>query len=645
MISLKSIEIAEFRGIRALSINFNEKNFAIFGPNGTGKSGVVDAIEFALTGNIARLSKKENGEVSVREHAPHVDSREHPEKAKVVMTVNIPHLNEMVRIERNVLDPLNPTYTPDSHKIREELNRYSEQADFVLTRREIIQYILSTPGDRAREIQALLKLDEVEYLRDTLSKLEKSKRRDLETLQGAKKIVFEQLKHTLGINEYSDEKLLEVVNIRRKILKLNPIDSLPEPTLFLEPSQSNPDENFQKIRKTEAINDINKLLEKIDYLNSQTTKEELFKIIVQLNLLSSDPLMIKNVSREQFLKLAVEVLDDENCPLCDTKWKIDELKEKIQIKLRRFEEIDKTRVEIEKQMEPVIKDINETSAFLTKLLLQIPILKIDGAEAIEKYLRGLEETKKQLEKFLPVEKSIESLSNFSAVPKEIAEIIDVAQKAISLLPDLSEEDSAKQFLVSAQRHTDNFRSILVQLKKAEDEMKILSIAYESYVKISTEVLEEIYAKVERSFGEIYGEINIVDEKNFQAQLVSSAGKLGLDVDFFGRGFFHPGAYHSEGHQDSMGICLYLSLMKYLQGESFTLVVLDDVMVSVDYEHRRKMARIFKKYFPSTQFIITSHDKNSIECLADEGLIEKDSILEFANWNIETGPTLAEKINT
>nr|WP_244622859.1 AAA family ATPase [Microvirga brassicacearum] len=32
------------------------QNFAACGRNGTGKSGIVDAIEFALTGNISRLA-------------------------------------------------------------------------------------------------------------------------------------------------------------------------------------------------------------------------------------------------------------------------------------------------------------------------------------------------------------------------------------------------------------------------------------------------------------------------------------------------------------------------------------------------------------------------------------------------------------
>jgi chromosome segregation ATPase len=55
MIRIEKIEIEEFRGIRKLIITPNQKNLGISGPNGTGKSGVVDAVEFALTGSITRL--------------------------------------------------------------------------------------------------------------------------------------------------------------------------------------------------------------------------------------------------------------------------------------------------------------------------------------------------------------------------------------------------------------------------------------------------------------------------------------------------------------------------------------------------------------------------------------------------------------
>lgn len=52
MIRVKTIHIEEFRGIRLLDLNLDAKNFGICGPNGTGKSGVVDAVEFCITGDV-----------------------------------------------------------------------------------------------------------------------------------------------------------------------------------------------------------------------------------------------------------------------------------------------------------------------------------------------------------------------------------------------------------------------------------------------------------------------------------------------------------------------------------------------------------------------------------------------------------------
>src|SRR5258708_9007422 len=105
MIRVDSINIKEFRGIRDLTLEFCGKNFSICGPNGTGKSGVVDALEFVLTGNISRLSGEGRGEISLRQHAPHVDKRNDPARARVIVTFTIPHLKKTVTIYRHANIP------------------------------------------------------------------------------------------------------------------------------------------------------------------------------------------------------------------------------------------------------------------------------------------------------------------------------------------------------------------------------------------------------------------------------------------------------------------------------------------------------------------------------------------------------------
>jgi AAA15 family ATPase/GTPase len=84
MIRVESITIKEFRGIRDLTLDLKGKSFAVCGPNGTGKSGVIDALEFVLTGNVSRLSGEGSGEISLKQHAPHVDRRDDPAKARVI---------------------------------------------------------------------------------------------------------------------------------------------------------------------------------------------------------------------------------------------------------------------------------------------------------------------------------------------------------------------------------------------------------------------------------------------------------------------------------------------------------------------------------------------------------------------------------
>ena len=65
------------------------------------------------------------------------------------------------------------------------------------------------------------------------------------------------------------------------------------------------------------------------------------------------------------------------------------------------------------------------------------------------------------------------------------------------------------------------------------------------------------------------------------------------MNFYERGLFPPAAFHSEGHQDGMGVCLYLALMKRLFGDRFTIALLDDVVMSVDAGHRYQFCKLLK----------------------------------------------------
>lgn len=161
MIRLKAIHIEEFRGIKDLTLDMGGKSFGICGPNGTGKSGIVDAIEFCLTGSLTRLSGQGQGELSVGKHAPHVDSRAAPEQAKVEITAHIPSLGKDVTITRSVKSPKQVSVRPSGGAEEEIVTSLQAHPEFALSRREIAKYIITPPSQRSTDVQNLLRLDRI----------------------------------------------------------------------------------------------------------------------------------------------------------------------------------------------------------------------------------------------------------------------------------------------------------------------------------------------------------------------------------------------------------------------------------------------------------------------------------------------------
>jgi hypothetical protein len=157
--------------------------------------------------------------------------------------------------------------------------------------------------------------------------------------------------------------------------------------------------------------------------------------------------------------------------------------------------------------------------------------------------------------------------------------------------------------------------------------------------VTTEVLNGVYDAVEEDFSSFYRRVNADDESSFKAEFDQQGGTLGLSVDFYGRGMFPPVAYHSEGHQDSMGVCLYLALMRRLFGDDFSFAVLDDVVMSIDGGHRREFCGLLQTEFPNTQFIITTHDPIWARQIQAAGVVSKQAVVQFHGWSVTTGPAV------
>ena len=258
MIQIEKIDIADFRGIRHLVLDLKKNSFGIAGPNGTGKSGIVDAIEFALTGNITRLGGAGTAELSVKAHAPHVDSANKPENAIVALTAYLPAQKKSFTIERSVKAYNNPKLAPDDADTRAALAKLQTHPEFALSRREIIKYILTPAGKRNTDVQILLRLDQIEEVRTSLQRVANDTKREHKRAQDDdERTKADFIKH-LGIPKATKTELLAAVNARRATLKLDPLADLgPEASIKLgvvaQKEEEQPKVRLSKIAASNAL--------------------------------------------------------------------------------------------------------------------------------------------------------------------------------------------------------------------------------------------------------------------------------------------------------------------------------------------------------------------------------------------------------
>jgi ABC-type branched-subunit amino acid transport system ATPase component len=638
MITVKNIHIKEFRGVRDFSLSLDQKNFAVCGPNGTGKSGIVDALEFALTGNISRLVGVGTGDISLKDHGPHVDSRNNPEKAEVVLTVFIPLLNETVTLKRNVKSPNSVELSPDTPQIRDILNQLSLHPEISLSRREIIKYVLAEPGKRSKEVQALLRLDDLEKMRASLQKISNAVNRDLKTAESLKSQAIDVFNRAMGISRAEEKEIIEAANERRRILNLPLLETLTTETSLNDglATNDNLSERASKVVKAAALADLKGAKEDLEYFTSEDFSEICKSILAEIIFFTDENINI--TSKEELLRKSLGLFNDACCPVCDIEWKPNEFRFHINEKLKAFDNVAQKRKALGQRLNQIELSLEKARGSLHQISkLGSSLTPPVNVSSITNYVQWLRDVSKQFEAFTPIAKTSDILKELNIIPGAIAENIDALELAVSSLPDATARDGARDYLVTAQIRLTALRDCSFQYKKSREDAERAKIVFDLYVTETDKALDKIYKDVEVSFMELYRYLNS-DEGGFEAALRPSNGKLGFDVDFYGRGFFPPGAYHSEGHQDSMGLCLYLALMKHLLGDNFTFSVLDDVLMSVDSGHRRDVSRMLKEKFPNTQFVLTTHDEVWLRLMKSIGLIEEKSFIHFRKWTVDVGPT-------
>lgn len=636
MIQVERIRIREFRGIRDLELDFHGENFVVFGPNGSGKSGVVDAIDFALTGDIARLSGPGMGSVSVAAHGPHVTKRNDPAAAQVILTVRDTKTNKGAALTRTVKTPSSYTLDPELPAVRSAVDRASQHSELTLSRREIIKYIVAEPGKRSEQVQALLKLDRMGQVRSLLkaaqNKVSGEDRLAAGEVAGAE---GELLRH-LDLTILLISEVLAPVNKRRSVLGLGSLSGeLKDDTDLAAGAETGVTQS--PFNKASAIRDVEALIS-WNELHLMLPAEGV-ELLTALDELETDPHVFTLLRLRSLTEAGLRLVTDDTCPLCDRSWSSsEELRDHLMEKLVRSQ----TAADLQSRITSSAASLGRHVLNVRELIRSVGSYAGSGTAELRAELHSWSEDLARLAGQIGTTEGAMAQRDrlktaWLGLPEAVDQGLGGLLVALHDLPDQSATSAASTFLTIAQERWTRLRLARAKQVKSATAHKAADAIYTTYCTTMDEALTDLYNSVEQDFSSFYSQINSDNEFDFKAEFAPSMGKLDLKVAFHGQGMFPPSAYHSEGHQDGMGVCLYLALVKQLLGEDFRFAVLDDVVMSVDSNHRRQFCALLKSQFPNVQFVLTTHDETWAAQMRTVGLVKKANQAQFRGWTVEDGP--------
>ncbi len=504
---IKEIELENFRSHKKTKLSFTEGNNILVGISGSGKSSVLDAICFALYGNIPKIQKRK-----LKLSQLIMDKPVKEESAKIKLSFELNNDNYEIKREIYLDKPSNAELRENGKLIAVNQSQVTEavvqilKIDYDLFSKVIyaeqnqIDYFLTIPpGNRMSNIDELLKLSKFELARAKTISLS-NKFKNLKNAKEEAIINFEGqgLKEKKQeLEEYLDKLSKENILLEGEIKKMNTISNKKEELLpELEKKKTEIDGKIKKVIEIKTRISVFQIeVEEVPLGDIRETEKELRKKTLELENLEKKELererKIAGISSKinELKKKAEEKREAESFLSGFNKAKFElleketqEIKENLINKKLRKEELDNAilslkeskekcptcdrELEEEKRLELIIKKEKESN------LLNKEILELN-----KKLLNKEEEIKIE-------NKNIEKISFFE---KRIEQIKNVEIELISLKKELEELEQKKTDLSGLKEKVQKLKTLLEKLKSTEIKKQKLKKFEQEQVKLELEI--------------------------------------------------------------------------------------------------------------------------------------------------------------
>lgn len=648
MPQLKRLTVQNCRGIvNGPDLNFGTGGVILCGDNGSGKSSYVDALEKLLTGTCGSIDTHTQG-ISWAKQGKHIHAKSDP---AIELEIEDSATCHTISLSQ-------PTI-PYPKKVQNFVDS-AAQSSFILRRRTLLDFIDAKPADRWKTIETILNVDRFRNCEQELETLITTHTGNTTATERTIRQKEDEIRSLLDIDrEITIDEISCITNLneRLKTLGFKEIVSL-ENTSNVLPLIENELSAFSNIDRWQKLLQFgNSLKNHLDYEDTITLFQEYGE---KTKALAEEEIKLTGHFYEEVLKTGLQWISEdklENCPLCGGTISFDDVEKYVTEQIKEHSEIIRLKNERDSAHSEVFQKLQSYIRYLDSINENLDnVFKSKNEaqfKAINQKIHELTETHSSPSDVITIETDCVVLQECIASPV-ISDIqnevnnecssspdierlrqLNVIKTGIELIPNIiSDINSERRKLQSYNRVNTQLTQILLLATQARKN------AVQIFMNAISETADEYYQHIHP--GESIGspEISVRD---------ATSASLELKSDFYGiEG--DPRGYYSEGHVDSLGLCIFLAIRRfqYQKNEDFAFLVLDDVLHSVDGSHRRQTADMIFEKFSDHQIFITTHDPLWFESLKKASNSHmKGKILQkyrISNWTLEEGPEFGDHLN-
>lgn len=605
---IERISIKKFRGATTstdLTLDPTKPIIMIFGENGTGKSTIIDAIDFVC--NESHGSLGERSSTNAKKHLPAIGC----DASEMVVGIGSGEDTWNAVLGSRKVQVIGPEPRLTAH---------------VLRRSQLLRLIEAPAAERYKEMRKFIDVEGVESCEQSLSAALKSANQRLEIEIRSKQDAEDALRELWHAEGRPGAPAGDAMSWAAERAKANTASLESRRSLVNGLTAALDDFLIERRKVDEARSDLTARNEALSALRCEVESAGSLDAGASMSLIT----VLEDAQRY----LAAPD-DKEKCPVCEQAVSADDLRERIAARLSAVTQLR----ELGNRLRAAETALGNSTAVLASCESSLAKagrhLRASALAARESDVPTSVVRWEECEPYLAIPP--EGVPDDPGKANCLAEVLRPSRETLA---EYAEQLSAEinQFNAISQ----NYRRVLdgdERIRDAETVARNLASALKVVRWQRLSFIQNVLEKVNDNCNEFYsclhpdealGDIHLhMDDKQ--------RGSLLQGATFEGEFDVPPQAYYSESHLDTLGFCLFLAVAKhYSKGNA--VIALDDIFTSVDSVHLSRIIDLLTKVSSVfDQVIITTHFRQWRDRYrTSQGPGRYAQLIELHKWSLNGG---------